>query len=44
MEILNLEQLVLIRVYTVQSRPTLFSHHAAYIWAGGHLGHVTRMP
>ena len=21
-----------------------FSHHAAYIWAGGHLGHVTRMP
>ena len=21
-----------------------FSHHAAYIWAGCHLGHVTRMP
>ena len=29
---------------TVNLNKTLMPLHAAYIWAGGHLGHVTRMP
>ena len=34
----------LICVFVFRMCETLVSHHAAYIWAGGHFGHVTRMP
>ena len=34
----------LICVFVFRICKTLFSHHAAYIWAGGRLGRVTRRP